>query len=201
MIFDWFKRLFKRNQALESASSDSQSLQIDTQALESQALQSASNTENKSVEIQKDSLHLGIAAGYTGRVLRDIEASLNRIETQMVTKDWMTMQVKDDLERRLEIIQRTLTGVSDIADTLPPTQRSQIMEKIQSIEASLPLTPKMLQVMALLQEQKELSYDDLASRLSITVSALRGLLSQMTKRTQKIVRIEKEGKGWLKLVE
>lgn len=201
MVFGWFKRLFNRNQSLQSASIDSLSLQSDSQALENQSLQSASIDENKSMEIQKDSLHLGIAAGYTGRVLRDIEASLNRIETHMVTKDWMTMEVKDDLDKRLEIIQRALTGVSDIADSLPQPQRSQIIEQVQSIESNLPITPKMIKVLDILQEQKEISYDELASKLGITVSALRGLLSQMTKRTQKVSRIEKEGKGWLKLSE
>lgn len=201
MVFGWFKRLFNRNQALEGDSIDSQSLESDTQALENQSLQSTSIDENKSMEIQKDSLHLGIAAGYTGRVLKDIEASLNRIETHMVTKDWMTMQVKDDLDKRLEIIQRALIGVSDLADTLPQPQRSQIIEQVRSIESNLPLTPKMLQLLAILEETKEISYDDTASRLNIQTSALRGLLSTMTKRTKKVLRIDKNGKGWLKLVE
>ncbi|MBI2084239.1 MAG: hypothetical protein HYT70_01315 [Candidatus Aenigmarchaeota archaeon] len=206
-MFGWVKRLFKRSEALQSASSDLTSLQSDTQALENQSLQSASNisdidqTESRPLEIEKGSLHLGIAAGYTGRVLRDIEASLLRIEAQMVTKDWMTLQVKDDIDKRLETIQEALYGISGIAKTLPPSEQAKIMDKIQSIESNLPLTPQMQRIMAVLELNKEISYDELAAKLGIQVSALRGLLSQMAKRTQRIVRTEKEGKGWVKISE
>lgn len=206
-MFGWIKRLFKRSEALQSASNDLTSLQSDSQALENQSLQSDLNisdvgqAESKPIEIEKDSLHLGIAAGYTGRVLRDIEASLIRIETQMVTKDWMTLQVKDDLERRLETIQEALSGISGVAATLPSYEKAKIMGKVQSIESNLPLTPQMQRIMATLELNKEISYDELAAKLGIQVSALRGLLSQMTKRTQKVLRIEKEGKGWVKLNE
>ncbi len=201
MVFYWIKRLFKRSKALESASKDLTSMQSDLPSLENQSLQSASNIETNPIEIEKDSLHLGIAAGYTGRVLRDIEASLNRIETQMVTKDWMTIQVKDDLEKRLSTIHQTLSDMSNLASTLPPPEQFQLLEKIRSLESNLPLTPQMERIATILEETKEISYEELASKLGIHVSALRGLLSLMSKRTQKIVRIEKEGKGWLKLAE
>ncbi len=201
MVFNWLRHLFKRSKALESASNDLTSMQSDLSSLENQSLQSAPNTETGPIEIEKDSLHLGIAAGYTGRVLRDIEASLNRIETQMVTKDWMTIQVKDDLEKRLSTVQQTLSDMSNLASTLPSPEQSQLLEKIRSIESNLPLTPQMERISAILEETKEISYEELASKLGIQVSALRGLLSLMSKRTQKIVRTEKEGKGWLELAE
>ncbi|MFQ6120579.1 MAG: hypothetical protein ACE5KE_11945, partial [Methanosarcinales archaeon] len=55
------------------------------------------------LEVQKDSLQLGIAAGYTGRSLKGIESSLNRIEAQMPTKDWFISYFGDQTPKLADL--------------------------------------------------------------------------------------------------
>ena len=56
-------------------------------------------------------------------------------------------------------------------------------------------------MLKILQEKGEISYSELSQMLGITESALRGLLSTMSKRLidQKIERFTKNGKGWVRL--
>jgi hypothetical protein len=164
------------------------------------------------VELQKDSLQLGIAAGYTGRALREIESSLVRIESQIVTKDWFSNQflVKttelldllkkhdENEEARFEIIQNSLLSLQKTAETAPEPVKTQLFEHIKTIEGQLPLTRKMQQLVLVIKESREISYSDLATKLGISESALRGLLSTTVRRTNDLERFEKLGKGWVR---
>jgi len=169
--------------------------------------------EPSSIELEKDSLQLGIAAGYTGKFIKEIESSLNRIESQMVNKDWFISQFKDIPElinvmkqheendqKRFETIQNLLNSLQKTAEKAPEPIRTDLFKQIQTIESQLSPTPKMLDLLNITRELKEISYNDLANKLNITQSALRGLLSLTIRRTNKIRRFEKEGKGWVRFV-
>lgn len=204
------KDLLRRILGKPTIQSASKALQIDNQALQSASasLQSVDSKEislevpeTSQIEVEKDSLQLGIAAGYAGRYLKDIESSLNRIEAQMVTKDWFILQIKPDLERRLDSIQMVLDEITSIVSGSPEPIRTAILNRVSSIEQKLPLTPKMESILNTLREVKEISYEDLALKLGVQVSALRGLLSSMAKRTDKIERFEKGVSGWVKIKE
>jgi len=199
-LINWVKKIFRRHEALQS---DAEALEYRFKSLENQSLQSATelNKSETSLQVEKDSLQLGIAAGFTGRALRDIESSLARIEAQMITKDWFSIQVKDDLERRLEAIQTMLNEIKSLALKYPEPIRTDVFDKITLIEEKMPLTPKMQIILDILTEVKELSYKDLSERLKISVSALRGLLSTMVRRTKNIERLDKNGSGWVRYVD
>ncbi|OGI14620.1 hypothetical protein A3K63_03730 [Candidatus Micrarchaeota archaeon RBG_16_49_10] len=201
----------RQDSTLQSASERSNSaltaLQSDARALES---------DKSEVELEKDSLQLGIAAGYTGRSLRGIESSLMRIESQMPSKEWMLLQFKDKTpeiinaliqhdendRNRFEAISNTLLSVKGIAEISPEPIRSILGKKIDSIEAQLPLTSKMEEILSIVKDSKEISYEDLTAKIGLVeISGLRGLLSNMIKRTNKIERFEKKGKGWVKYIE
>ena len=47
----------------------------------------------------------------------------------------------------------------------------------------------------------EISYEDLAKELGISISALRGLLTLTLRRTSNIERVRKNGKGWVKYAD
>jgi hypothetical protein len=224
-FLSWILRRPKKAEALQIAS---QSLQIDSserfKSLE--ALQSDQiDKENYGVEailetpqlspsvpIQKDSLQLGFAAGYTGKTLKEIESSLSRIEHQMISRDWFSSEFEDKTpeliqmmniheeneQKRFEAIQNILHSLRSTAERAPEPLKTEMMERISSIEMQMPLTPKMKELLQTTKESKEISYDDLSTKLDIGVSALRGLLSNMVKRTKDIERFEKDGKGWVK---
>jgi len=171
------------------------------------------------IELQKESLQLGVAAGYTGRYIKEIEASLNRIETQMVSKDWFSSKfgdqstktletlkdIKNVLERhdssalkRFEAIENALIRMNSVAKDVPEPIKQKLINEIESIKSNLPLTHKMSRLVEVVKESGKISYDELASRLGISRSALRGLLSNTMKRTNEIERYSVDNKGWVR---
>lgn len=174
----------------------------------------------KPAEIDESSFKLGVASGYTGRSIRSVEDALNRIESQMVTKDWFAVEYEDktpDLmielqnlhqemeihekneQKRFEIIQNMLERMKNIANLAPNDVKFQLLDQIRAVESQLPMTKKMEELMETIRNNEgQISYDDLAIKLNITVSALRGLLSNTLQRTSKIERYMVDGKGWVR---
>jgi len=200
----------KQEEAIESAATTFQA--------ESQALQSAPKRLAKDF----DAFELGLAAGYTGRSLREIERSLLRIESQMVTKDWFKTEFEDKtpqlleilkvvrqalekheaaMQKRFESIQSALEKLTGVAKRAPKPIRREILKEVQAIKRQVPLSQKMQRLLAIVKESGEISYDELGAKLGITTSALRGLLSNTLKRTNKLKRYTRERKGWVKYVE
>jgi type I site-specific restriction endonuclease len=182
----------------------------------------AQSTLLKPAEIDESSFKLGVASGYTGHSIRNIEGALNRIESQMVTRDWFNVQFEDKTpellqeieklhqellfhekneEKRFEIIQNILEKMKNIANIAPTDIKFNLLDQIKAVESQLPLTKKMEELISAAKASGQLSYEDLASKLNITVSALRGLLSTTIQRTNKIERFMVEGKGWVRIKE
>jgi hypothetical protein len=171
--------------------------------------------ETKSIELQKDSMQLGVAAGYTGRSIRGIESSLSRIETQMITKDWFLSKFEDqgpeivellkeheeNQEKRFEILQNLINSIQKTAKKAPEPVKTELLGKIEAVKKQLPLTPKMRKLISITKARVEISYADLATELGISVSALRGLLTNTIRRTDKVKRFSRQGKGWVKYTE
>jgi ribosome-binding protein aMBF1 (putative translation factor) len=145
---------------------------------------SQTNVESDRVSVERDSYHLGLAAGYTGRSIREIEAALNRIESQMATKDWVTIK----LDEHMEQIQALITG-KKVVKLRAPEERKQ------------PLTSKMSELLMVLRQEKTMSYADLALRMDMSVSDLRSLLTHMVKRTNEVERFRVGRAGWAKFIE
>lgn len=187
-VLDKLRQIFKRSASMRS---DATAMQSDAASME------AHGSEASPISIEKDSLQLGIAAGFTGRSLRNIEDSLTRIESQMVTKDWATLNLKADLEN----IQNSLDSILSSASGLPETVRRGIVSEVDRIRTTLQPTSRMLDIISIAREVKEISYEDLAKRLGIEISSLRGLLSMMGRRISAIERFERGNKGWIKYKE
>lgn len=180
----------------EAMQSDVKALQIDNFPSDTYQL-----TQPATIGLQKDSLELGVAAGYTGRTLRDIDSSLNRIELQMATKDWVSAQFQGTLsllvdmqkisQNNIENIRKTLENIENILKNIKNHQIGQKSEEKNE------LTAKMREVLIILKEVKEISYEDLARRLNVSISSLRGLLSIVARRTEGIKRFERDNKGWV----
>jgi hypothetical protein len=157
----------------------------------------------------KDSFQLGLAAGYTGRSLKSIESSLTRVESQMPTKDWFSTQFEDKTPELIEILKKHEENEEKRFELLQNLLTSGRLSE-RSAELILPssfplgellLTHKMQILVSIVKESREISYKDLANRLGLTVSALRGLLSNTFIRTKNIERFRKDGKGWVRYVE
>jgi hypothetical protein len=240
-ILSWLLRRPKRAEAIESPL---QALQSDTQALQSPTstesvdellkelkswreskpipIQSSSSTLQIAPQITKESFQLGLASGYTGRSIRNIEDSLNRIELNMASKDWFKTEFEDttpklmemiqairsllqehDLNemRRFQVIQESLEKMSNAAKEAPEPVKQQIFHEIESIRQQIPLSPKMKELISVVKQAGQLSYEDLAVKLGITVSGLRGLLATTLVRTAEIERFSVSGKGWVRYKE
>jgi type I site-specific restriction endonuclease len=183
---------------------------------------SSQSTLLKPVEIEESSFKLGVASGYTGRSIRNIEDALNRIESQMVTRDWFNVEFEDrtpelmgemsklhdelqihdeNEQKRFEIIQNILEKMKNIANNAPNEVKLSLLDQIRAVESQLPLTKKMEELISNVKAAGQISYDDLATKLNISVSALRGLLSNTTQRTNRIERFMIDGKGWVRIKE
>lgn len=212
-------RLFRRKrhkpEALESVLEKTKALQQSIELLQAQPSDLSAKKEilfSENPEIHKDSLQLGLAAGYAGRSLKEIESSLGRIESQMVTKDWFTSKFEDrtpeliDImdkhedsdQKRYETIFNALRSLQKTAESAPEPVKEDILTQIRDIETQIPLTKRMSDLLSFVKDTKEISYSELASRLGIKVSALRGLLTSMVRRTNKIERFTRGGKGWVR---
>jgi hypothetical protein len=224
-ILDVFRRFFGKKRSTEALASEAEAIQKRFEALPSSARifektiepvpsPPSSVPEPLQVALEKESLQLGVAAGYTGRSIKEIESSLSRIESNMITKDWFSLQFpnKADLstlfnkldeneQKRFEAIQSLLLSLQKTTVKVPEPIKTELITQIKEIEKQLPLSPKMEALLLVVKEFKEISYADLASKLGVSISALRGLLTNTVRRTNKIQRFSKQGKGWVKYVE
>ena len=214
-LFGFVKRFFGKKAQPELIESINQS-QINQSITESPE----GTTDLGPLDLQKESVQLGLAAGYTGRALRDIERSLVRIESSMPSRDWFTIEfgdqkkvvellesirnilkIHDDLTmKHFEMLENTIYALQGIAQKAPEPVKTEILKEIRSIEANLPPTPKMQQLITTVKQAGEINYTNLANALGITESALRGLLTLTIRRTSAVQRFEKDGKGWVKPV-
>ena len=180
------------------------------EALQSDAesLRSVENTQYETspgtLEIQKDSLQLGIAAGYTGQSLRNIESTLGRIDMQMATKDWVVANFQGTLDMLVSMQKGNQNSIEDMKKRLESVENlvksmedNIIFHKSRNNEA---MTAKMREALRIIELSGEISYDDLSAKLGISVSSLRGLLSVIARRTDKIKRFERDNKGWVSFV-
>lgn len=167
------------------------------------------------IELQKDSLELGMAAGYAGRSLKEIESSMNRIETMMASKEWFIDQFGPQLQaiydsirvhdgntaKKLEMIEFLIQSLENTAKKAPEPLKTELLEQIETLESQV-LTPtrKMQKLAEVVKTHGEISYTDLAKELGISESALRGLLSNTVRRISSITRFSVDGKGFVKHV-
>ncbi len=190
MIFDWFKRL-KKKQTLEQAQ---QTLEETNERTNEQT---HDNIENSSVELHKESLQIGLAAGYTGRSIHDINESLNRIETLLPTRDWLLVQFEKHFsdhesneQRRLEAILNALESISKLSLDVPEPIRSEIQSEVNNIKNKLATSDRMNELIELVRQNGEISYADAAARLTLTPSGFRSLVSDTKKRTDEITTVD-----------
>jgi hypothetical protein len=206
----WIKQKLLRKKVLEQA------IESDLERFESP--QSASE-RSEALQIDRGSLQLGFAAGYTGRSLRNIEDSLIRIESLMPTKDWLENQAtemtsklltqlsemlkshEEASARRSEAIMSALNRLESLASRVPQPLKAQILREVEEIKEKVELTPTMEKVLSVIKEKGEISYKDLAQILGYkSESTIRGLLSEMCKRTTNLERFMRNGRGWVKYV-
>jgi hypothetical protein len=211
----WLRKILKKKLREEVIESASTSLEEGPQAL-----RRAPASALKRLPEDLEAFQLGLAAGYTGRSLREIERSLTRIEAQMVTRDWFSTEFEDKtpellkalktihqlIEKHETMTEKRFQSIESSLRKLVERKRAslQILRKareIKPVRKQIPLAPKMQKLLEIVMEAREISYDDLGARLGITTSALRGLLSNMLKRTNKIKRFIRERKGWVRYVE
>jgi hypothetical protein len=180
---------------------------------------SSDKEEKPTISIDKESLKVGMAAGYISRSLISIEDGIERIEISMPSKEWITMNILPKIEqvqqaiynireilmdherneeKRFEVLLEAINKLKTIAPSLPEPIKTEILSTVASLKSAT-LTPKMQQILDILKERREISYQELAEKLGITTDGLRGILSRMVKVCDEIERFEKDGKGWIRI--
>jgi hypothetical protein len=99
---------------------------------------------------------------------------------------------------RLNDIEKSLKRIISVSGDVPEPVRKEILAEVEAIKSNLTLTPKMRRLVSIVRDSGHISYADLASKLGISRSALRGLLSNTMKRSRDIHRYSVNGKGWVK---
>jgi uncharacterized phage infection (PIP) family protein YhgE len=211
-------KLFRRKEALQLESERVESLD--------KARSSIPTSDEKVLQIDKEALQLGVAAGYASRSLKNIEDSLFRIESLIVTKELFktelqeinsqmiqTLQALQSIKQlmeeheakeqsRFEKIIEALTKLESAAYKTPEPIRKEILTQIEKIEAELPLTERMSKILSILKERKEISFRELAQLLGYKhVSTVRGLISLMKRRMNQIETFRMNREGWVRLRE
>jgi len=222
------QRFESMNQSIRSDLNRTESERIDLNRTESmnQSIESPKSTiissekeEKPTISIDKESLKVGMAAGYISRSLISIEDGIERIEISMPSKEWITMNILPKIEqvqqaiynireilmdherneeKRFEVLLEAINKLKTIAPSLPEPIKTEILSTAASLKSAT-LTPKMQQILDILKERREISYQELAEKLGITTDGLRGILSRMVKVCDEIERFEKDGKGWIRI--
>jgi predicted transcriptional regulator len=222
------QRFESMNQSIRSDLNRAESERIDLNRSESmnQSVESSKSTiissekeEKPIISIDKESLKVGMAAGYISRSLISIEDGIERIEISMPSKEWITMNILPKIEqvqqaiynireilmdherneeKRFEVLLEAINKLKTMAPSLPEPIKTEILSTVASLKSAT-LTPKMQQILDILKERREISYQELAEKLGITTDGLRGILSRMVKVCDEIERFEKDGKGWIRI--
>jgi hypothetical protein len=206
-----------KQEYIESPQKLQENIQIETRPSVTDVIKE--RTYSPQIELQKESLQLGVAAGYTGRAIKDMEIALARIESQMITKDWFLsnlrykvpeiMGILDEMKiilekheivttKRFDTIESALNRISLVSENAPEPIRQAIDREIDSIIQTMPLSSKMKKLVSVVQENGQVSYDDLEVKLGLSRSALRGLVANTMKRTDEIERFSIDNKGWVR---
>ena len=202
MAFDWFKRLIKHS----STQARTQALDLNNQASTQTSTHARTEPyEPSSIELNKESVQLGLAAGFTGRSIYDINTTLNRIETLMPSKDWLTIELSEHFrhheeneQRRLETIITALNSIHSISLEAPEPLKTKLLDRISKAEGNLGLSNRMRELIQMVKYYKEVNYSDLAQKMNLTESGLRSLLTMTLRRTNEIEKFERDNRKWLK---
>ncbi|MBI2005497.1 MAG: hypothetical protein HYS80_01920 [Candidatus Aenigmarchaeota archaeon] len=157
-------------------------------------------------ELEKDSLQLGFAAGYTGRSIHDINSTLNRIETMMPSKDWLLIELENQSKRleegdysRLQVILEALGSLRSLSGQVSEPLKTQFLAKIDTVESKFEPSRRMKELIQLVKISGEVSFKNLAEKMNITGSALRTLIMMTLPRTNEIEKFDKGKKEkWLR---
>ena len=202
MVFDWLKRLIQKKSINQSDQSITESIN-----------QSQINQSINDIRLQKDSLELGLAAGYAGHSLKFLETAMERLESSVITKQWaevyllpLLKSIDSNEQRRFETLLSVLNYLKGTSFKAPKNIQLALQKPIQEIEKEISespkLTPQTKKLFSVLEEVGEISYTDLYKRMGMeSEDGLRGFLSVVDQKTGMIERFEKEGsrKKWVRL--
>ena len=152
-VNDLFNKIFRKKRLINDLN---QSIINQSITTEGEPVQSAALEEP--IQLEKESLQLGIAAGYTGRAIHDIMRALQRIELQMPNKDWFTIKLEELLKqhdenegKRFETLQNLITSLLKTAETVPEPIRTELISQIKTVKDELerPRTQELIKLINL----------------------------------------------------
>lgn len=196
---DLFNKVFRKKRLIDDLNQS-----IINQSITTKPETDQSTALEQPIQLEKESLQLGIAAGYTGRAIHDIMRTLERIELNLPSKDWFSVKLEELLkqhdeneEKRFENLQNLINSLLKTAETVPGPARIELVSKIKAIKDALE-RPRIQELINIIKETQEISYVDLSAKMEITQDAIRGMVSIIANKMPEIERFEKEKKGWVR---
>ena len=206
MVFGWVKRLFQKSDSLTHPT-HSPELTHSPDSLTQETHSLTQFPGDKNINLQKDALELGLAAGYAGRSLKSIETSLERLESLIITKDWASQEllpliksIDQNEQKRFETIVSILNSIDKVAQKSPINIKHDLMEIGSQLESHGNLTNRMIRLINAIKEAKEIDYTTLAEKLNLSEDGLRSLVSVVCRKTNEIQKFRKGEEIWLKYV-
>lgn len=183
-IFDKIKRFFKRNSQLNT-------LQIESS--EKSTLQNSETVlEKKEEAMEKEIIDEKFLYGYILKTLKSIEDTLKRIEYNMITKEWASLNLSEKKDLA-ELLQKLEEKIDYLKLTALPAS-SALSRSSRSNE----IVKKAIEI---IKNKKEISYEDLARELGISNSYLRAIASLIELNDKEIRRVIKDKRGYFIFVE
>ncbi|MEM0243302.1 MAG: hypothetical protein QXT34_02535 [Candidatus Aenigmatarchaeota archaeon] len=187
-VFDSLKKLFKRKsqlellQAEEKNESETVESDVETQKIENDAKEIEREFYSYEQVIDKNFVY-----GYILKTLKSIEESLKRIEYNMITKDWASLNLteKKDLENLINKLNEKIEYTRILLPASSALSRS-----------SNRLNEIIRKAAEIIRSRKEISYEDLAKELGISSSYLRAIANLIEINNNDIKRIIKDKKGF-----
>jgi iron-sulfur cluster repair protein YtfE (RIC family) len=200
MVFGWFKRFTKKSDSLDSLDSL-------TQMTHSNELTHSTHSLDKreDINLQKDALELGLAAGYAGRSLKSIENTLERLESIVISKDWANQEIipliksiDANEQRRFTSLVSIINSIGKVAEKSPSGLRKELLNISEQLEEHGNLTKRMVRLINVVKEVGEINYTDLANKMDMTEDGLRSLVSLVCRKTNELQRFRRGDKTWVK---
>lgn len=218
-------KLFKRKiKEEESFKKKDEELSSSTVADESKPIEAKITNEgdrsidriNQSIDhfeiTEKESLRIGITAGFITKSIKNIEDLLNKIETKALSvdifKEILDQRVNKIIEeikihelkeqRRTEKIIEFLDFLTTFSKNLPLSYRHKLEHQVEKVQKELKLTPQMEKIVEFVKSKGEASYDEISQAFNISSSYVRGIISLAISRGAPLERFIKENKGWVR---
>ena len=130
--------------------------------------------------------------------MKRIDEKLKNIE-ELIKGSTKFEEVINRLSSAYERLQ-ALTSANERSLALISAKSNEEKSKHEEV-VTKEMSEKEIKAFEIISEKGEISYEELAKELQVSLSYLRAILSQLAKKRPEIIRFKRDGKGWVKIIK